>query len=116
MIDSNTRTTQVRVELPNYNGGLSVNMYVNVDILSELNESLVIPREAIMDTGLNKIVFVQIQEGYFEPRRIQTGFEGDGMVAVRSGLNEGETIVVSGNFLLDSESRLKAGIENTAGN
>ncbi len=110
MVDPNTRTTQVRIELPSYKGELKVNMYVNVDMPVELNTSLVIPREAIMDTGLNKIVFVQTQEGIFEPRHIQTGFEGDGMVAVKSGLKEGETIVAAGNFLLDSESRLQGSL------
>ena len=114
MVDPNTRTTQVRIELLSYKGELKVNMYVNVDMPVELNESLVVPREAIMDTGLSKIVFVQTQQGIFEPRNITTGFEGDGMVAVKSGLKEGETIVVSGNFLLDSESRLQASL--TGGN
>jgi len=110
VIDPTTRTTRVRIEVPNYKGELSVNMYVNVDMPVELDESLVIPREAIMDTGLNKVVFIQTKEGVFEPRSITTGFEGDGMVAVKSGLTEGETIVVSGNFLLDSESRLQASL------
>ena len=109
-IDPTTRTSRVRIELPNYKGELSVNMYVNVDMPVELDESLVVPREAIMDTGLNKIVFVQTQEGVFEPRKITTGFEGDGMAAVKSGLKEGETIVSSGNFLLDSESRLQGSL------
>ena len=111
IIDPATRTARVRIELPNYRGQLSVNMFVNVDIPVELDESLVIPRDAMMDTGLRKIAFVQIQEGIFEPRQIQTGFEGDGMVAVKSGLKEGEIVVSSGNFLIDSESRLQAALE-----
>lgn len=109
-IDPVTRTSRVRIEVPSYKGELSVNMFVNVDIPVELNASLVVPRDAIMDTGLNKIVFVQTQEGVFEPRSIQIGFDGDGMVAVKSGLKEGEIIVVSGNFLLDSESRLQSSL------
>ena len=109
-IDPVTRTKQVRIELPEYRGDLSVNMYLNVDFPVELNDSLVVPREAIMDTGLRKIVFTQIQPGIFEPQDIKTGFEGDGMVEVKSGLREGETIVVSGNFLLDSESRLQGSL------
>lgn len=108
MIDPDTRTARVRVELPSYHGGLNVNMFVNVDIAVELNPSLVVPRDAVMDTGLNKIVFVQVQEGSFEPRVIQTGFEADGMLEVKSGLKENEMIVASGNFLLDSESRLQS--------
>ena len=110
VIDPATRTTRVRIELPSYKSELSVNMFVNVDMPVELNDSLLVPREAIMDTGLNKIVFVQTKNGVFEPRSIQTTFEGDGMVAVKSGLKEGETIVSSGNFLLDSESRLQSSL------
>ena len=112
MIDPETRTVQVRIKLQNYRGELTANMYANVEILSELNTALLIPREALIDTGLQKIVFVQQKEGLFEPRSIETISEGDGMVAIRSGLKEGETVVVSGNFLLDSESRLKATLEN----
>lgn len=110
LVDPDTRTARVRIELPHYKGELSVNMYVNVDIPVELDDSLVVPREAIMDTGLNKIVFVQTQDGVFEPRRIKTGFQGDGMVVVKSGLKMGEIIVSSGNFLLDSESRLQGSL------
>jgi hypothetical protein len=112
LVDPETRTSRVRIELPSYKGELSVNMYVNVDMPVELDDSLVVPRNAIMDTGLSQIVFVQskTQEGVFEPRKITTGFEGDGMVAVKSGLKEGEMIVTSGNFLLDSESRLQGSL------
>ncbi len=110
VVDPATRTTRVRVELPDYRGELSVNMFADVDFPVELDASLVIPREAMMDLGLSKIVFVQVREGVFEPRRIETGMDGDGMVAVKSGLNEGEVIVTSGNFLLDSESRLQASL------
>lgn len=109
-IDPATRTARVRIELPQYKGELSVNMYVNVDFPVGLDEGLVIPRQAIMDAGLNKIVFVQTKEGVFEPRQIKTGFAGDGMVVVKSGLKEGEVIVTSGNFLLDSESRLEGSL------
>ena len=113
-VDPATRTSRVRIELPSYKGELSVNMYVNVDMPVELDEALTIPREAIMDTGLRKVVFVETGVGMFEPREITTGFEGDGMMAVKSGLKEGEMIVTSGNFLMDSESRLKAAIEGGA--
>ena len=110
VVDPATRTTRVRVELPDYRGELSVNMFADIDFPVELDASLVIPREAMMDLGLSKIVFVQVREGVFEPRRIETGMDGDGMVAVKSGLKEGEFVVASGNFLLDSESRLQASL------
>ena len=110
-IDPVTRTARVRIELPNYKSDLSVNMFVNVDMPVELDSSLIVPREAVMDTGLRKIVFVEVQKGQYEPRNIQIGFEADGMVAVKSGLKENDLIVVSGNFLIDSESRIKAALD-----
>ncbi len=110
MVDPHTRTIQVRVELPEYKGDLSINMFANVDMPVEMDTALVISREAVMDTGLDKIAFVSTQNGHFEPRRIQTGFESDGMVEIKSGLKEGDLIVVSGNFLLDSESRLQGSL------
>ncbi|MCB9772333.1 MAG: efflux RND transporter periplasmic adaptor subunit [Candidatus Omnitrophica bacterium] len=110
MVDPNTRTTKVRVEMPSYRGELKENLFVTIDMPVELDEGLIVPREAILDTGLEKIVFVQTQQGVFQPRNIVTGFEGEGMVVVKSGLKEGEVIVVSGNFLLDSESRLKSAL------
>ena len=110
MVDPNTRTTKVRVEMPSYRGELKENLYVIIDMPVELDEGLIVPREAILDTGLEKIVFVQTQQGVFQPRNIVTGFEGEGMVVVKSGLTEGEVIVISGNFLLDSESRLKSAL------
>jgi multidrug efflux pump subunit AcrA (membrane-fusion protein) len=64
-----------------------------------------------MDTGLRKIVFVSKAGNVFEPREIQTGMETDDGFEVKSGLKEGERIVVSGNFLLDSESRVQAGLQ-----
>ena len=73
----------------------------------------VLPREAVMDTGVRKVVFVQKDEGTFEPRVIETGWETDEGYEVKSGLKAGERIVVSGNFLLDSESRVQAGLEDS---
>jgi Cu(I)/Ag(I) efflux system membrane fusion protein len=109
-VDPATRTSRVRIEMPKYRGELSVNMYANVDIPVELDNTIAIPREAIMDTGLRKIVFVQVKDGIFEPRDIETGLDGDGLVTVKSGLKEGERIVAAGNFLLDSESRLQSSL------
>ncbi len=115
LIDQATRTARVRIELPAYKSQLSVNMSVDVVFPVELDASVLVPRDAVMDTGYHKIVFVETQDGVFEPRRIQTGFEGDGMLAVKSGLKEGEVIVVDGNFLLDSESRLRSTLESVSG-
>lgn len=70
-----------------------------------------VPRDAVMDTGVRKVVFVQKDERTFEPREIQTGRQTDDGYEVTSGLKEGERIAVSGTFLLDSESRLQASLE-----
>lgn len=110
VVDPETRTARVRIELPTYRSELSNNMFVDVEIPVDLDLFLVVPRQAVMDTGLRKIVFVVGEDGHFKPREITTGFEGNDMVAVKSGLKEGETIVSAGNFLLDSESRLEASV------
>jgi Cu(I)/Ag(I) efflux system membrane fusion protein len=111
-VDPSTRTTQVRIELPTYRSELKVNMSVDVEFPVEFDMLTVVPREAIMDSGTRKNIFVQTGEGTFEARSVETGLEGDGMVAIKSGLKEGERIVVSANFLMDSESRLKAALED----
>jgi Cu(I)/Ag(I) efflux system membrane fusion protein len=110
IIDSSSRTTRVRIFV-NTESELHSNMFVNVSMPVELNEAIVIPRDAVMDTGIRKIVFVEKDKGIFEPREIKTGWETDDGFEVKSGLKEGERIVVSGNFLLDSESRVQAGLE-----
>ena len=111
-IDPQTRTANALIELKGYRGELKGNMFVNAAIRVELNEVIAVPREAVMDTGVRKIVFVQKDEGTFEPRVIQTGWETDDGFEVKSGLKIGEKIVTSGNFLLDSESRVQAGLED----
>ena len=87
-------------------------MYANVYLQSTLPEKrLVIPQEAVIDSGVRKRVFVPRSKGKFEPREVTLGAEGnDYMFEVIDGLSEGEEIVLSGQFLLDSESRLKEAI------
>jgi Cu(I)/Ag(I) efflux system membrane fusion protein len=82
-------------------------MFVDVELPVNLPESLAVPAGAVIDTGLRKIVFVDRGNGYFEPRRVETGWRLGDRIQITKGLMEGERIVVSGNFLVDSESRLK---------
>ncbi len=112
-VDPMTRTALVRVALPNPGLTLRPGMYGTVEIESELTDrALLVPREAVIDTGTREIVFVTADRSHFEPRRVTLGSSGaDGTVQVLSGLAPGETVVVSGQFLLDSESRLKEAIE-----
>ena len=110
-IDPTSRSVTALIELGDYSRQLAANMQVDISIPVKLGDALLVPRQAVMDTGLRKIVFVCKTGETFEPREIQTGWETDDGFEVKSGLKEGERIVVSGNFLLDSESRVQAGLE-----
>ncbi len=105
--DPATRTLRVRLEAANPNFVLRPDMFVDVEYPISLPPALTVPAEAILDTGLRRTVFVDVGDGHFEPRRIETGWRMAGRVEVTRGLMEGERIVVSGNFLIDSESRLR---------
>ncbi len=82
-------------------------MFVDVELPLSLAEAVVVPAEAVLDAGLRQTVFVDRGNGYFEPRRVYLGSRVGDQVQVAQGLMPGERIVVSGNFLLDSESRMK---------
>jgi Cu(I)/Ag(I) efflux system membrane fusion protein len=103
-----TRTTKARIEFDNAAGILKPGMYTTAMIDVDLGEGIAIPEDAIIDTGERRIVFVGHEGGHFEPRAIETGISLQGLVQVLSGLKEGEQIAQTGQFLLDSESRLRA--------
>jgi len=98
----------VRLEAANPNLELKPGMFVDVEFLVNLPPMLVVPADAIVDTGLRKTVFVDRGNGYFEPRLVETGWRIGDDVQVTKGLRSGERIVISGTFLVDSESRMKA--------
>ena len=106
-VDPQTRTVKVRIELPNPDFELKPQMFANVQLAINYGTKLVVPSQAVLDSGTEQIVFVVHDEGMFEPRKITTGAQVGDQTIVLSGLKEGEEIVVSGNFLIDSESRLK---------
>ncbi|MDE2222613.1 MAG: efflux RND transporter periplasmic adaptor subunit [Candidatus Omnitrophica bacterium] len=110
-IDPSSRSLTALVEIINDKVPLAANMQADVRIFVTLGKALLVPREAVMDTGVRKIVFVQKAQGSFEPREIQTGVETDDGYEVTSGLKAGERIVTSGNFLLDSESRIQDALQ-----
>ena len=114
-LDETTRTARVRVEVDNAGGRLMPGMYATVSIAVDLGERLVIDDDAILDTGRRKLVFVDLGEGRFEPREVTLSHRGEGRAVVLSGLEENERVVTSANFLVDSESRLKAAISQHAG-
>lgn len=111
MVDQMTRTTRVRILIEDHNGKLRPDMYVDVNIHVNLGDTLTVPQEAVFDTGPQKIVFVDRGEGMLEPRDVVLGARTEGFYEIKEGLKEGEKVVTSGNFLIDSESRLQAALE-----
>lgn len=111
-LDKQTRVIKVRLEFENPSLALKPAMYANVTLRADLDTSaLLISREAFIDSGLRKVAFLALGDGKFQPREIQTGVEAeDGMVEVQHGLEEGDRVVTSGQFLLDAESKLKEAI------
>jgi RND family efflux transporter MFP subunit len=107
-VDPVSRTVKVRIEFPNPHFDLKPQMFANVQLKIDYGKQIVVPQEAVMDSGDKQYVFVVHEGGVFEPREIQMGAKLEGNVVVLSGLKAGETIVTSGNFLIDSESRLKS--------
>jgi RND family efflux transporter MFP subunit len=109
-LDEMTRTQRVRLELPNEDGRLKPGMFGAVSLLVDLGEQIVIDDSAVLVTGTRQLVFVEREEGRFEPREIGLGERGEGWVVVHHGLEPGERVVTSGTFLIDSESRLRAAV------
>jgi RND family efflux transporter MFP subunit len=114
VLDPATRTVQVRLEFANPGMELKPDMYAHVDIESDLGERLTVPESAVLSSGTRNIVFVAKGDGYFEPREVRLGLRLPEAVEVLEGLSEGESVVASGNFLIDSESKLKAALEAAA--
>ncbi len=112
-LNEKARDVQVRLEFSNPNLELKPGMYANVFLSGKtIHDALVIPTEAVIRSGKRNLVFVVREKGKFEPRQIRIGEEDDrGNVRVISGLLEGETIVTSAQFMLDSESRLQEAIQ-----
>jgi Cu(I)/Ag(I) efflux system membrane fusion protein len=111
-LDPKTRTAELRVEFPNPEMTLRPDMYVNFKARVSFGSPLVVPTDAVLDTGSEQYVFVDKGQGYFEPRTVKLGPEAAGMYAIESGLKDGERVVTAANFILDSESRLKGVIGN----
>ena len=112
-LDPNTRTARVRLEHANPKGLLKPEMFANVSIRTDArSDVLAIPEEALIRSGRRNLVFVALGEGRFEPRAVEMGIEtGDGWIEISEGLAEGEVIVSSGQFLIDSESKLQESLQ-----
>jgi RND family efflux transporter MFP subunit len=110
-LDPMTRTVQVRMEFPNRDLALKPDAFVNVTLKRDMGRRLLVPKDAVMDTGTTQYVFVDKGDGYLEPREVKAGAEvAEGRI-IAEGLAEGERVVTAANFILDSESRLKGAID-----
>jgi Cu(I)/Ag(I) efflux system membrane fusion protein len=109
---ASTRTVRVRVELPNLDGLLLPDMYVEAEIETGGNAPvLAVPEDAVLDSGDRRVVIIDKGEGRFEPRPVEIGRRGGGYVEIRKGVAEGDIVVTSANFLIDAESNLKSALK-----
>lgn len=113
-VDPATRTVKVRLEFANPKGELKPEMFASVVLSAAERDALTIPEDAVVDGGLTRVVFVDKGDGRIEPREVTIGQRGNGRAEVLSGLAEGELVATRANFLIDSESRLKAALEAIA--
>jgi len=115
VLDPKSRTVKVRLAFANPRGELKPEMFGDVVLRAAAREGLRIPADAVIDSGTKKVAFVSLGDGKFEPREIQVGAADGDQVEVKSGLAEGDQVVVRANFLVDSESRLKASLSAIGG-
>jgi len=102
-----TRTAKARFTVPNPGGQMKPQMFTNVEIKVNLGKRLAVPEDAVIDTGIRQIVYVDKGDGYFEPREVTTGLKAGGMVEVIKGLKLKENVASAANFPIDSEAQLK---------
>ncbi len=107
-LDTQTRTNKVRFIVSNPEHKLKPGMYANMELKVDLGEKLAVPEGAVLHSGVRKLVFIDRTDGMLEPREVSLGAQTDGHWEVLGGLKEGERIATSGNFLIDSESKLAA--------
>ncbi len=112
-VDEKSRTVKVRIVLENPTGLLKPDMYAEVVLGGQLGYGVAVPDSAVMGTGERDIVFIAKGDGVFEPREVKTGVRVRGFYEIKKGVKEGESVVTGANFLLDSESKLKAAISGT---
>ncbi|ATZ66701.1 efflux RND transporter periplasmic adaptor subunit [Acinetobacter haemolyticus] len=106
-LDTTSRTIKVRIELPNPSGQLKPGMFASVNIINNPQSSLVIPEQAVIRTGTRNVVIVGHEQGRFEPVVVQLGQSDGNKIAVLQGLKAGQKVVISGQFLIDSEANLQ---------
>jgi Cu(I)/Ag(I) efflux system membrane fusion protein len=108
VVNAETRTLRARAEVPNPRGELKPNMYLSATVYVPIGRTLAVPETAVMDTGIRQLVYVAKEPGHYEPREVRLGREAGGYYEVISGLAEGDHVVNSANFFIDSESKIRA--------
>nr|WP_211167108.1 efflux RND transporter periplasmic adaptor subunit [Aromatoleum evansii] len=112
-LNTETRSTQVRFELDNRDGLLRPGMFAHVELAAGSTTPLVtVPTSAVIDDGTRQVVLIALDEGRFRPQPVRIGQRGKEFVEVTDGVKAGDRVVVSANFLIDSESQLKAALSN----
>ncbi len=113
LFDTIAKTLKVRIDIDNAGYELRPDMFVDIEIPITMPPSLHLPTDAVIDSGTRKIVYVDTGKGVFEPREITTGWRLGRQIEITDGLTPGEKVVVAGNFLIDSESRMKVAVADT---
>jgi len=112
-LNAETRTTQVRFELPNPDGLLRPGMFVHADIdTGGSRPRLTVPASAVIDNGSSRVVLIALDEGRFKPQPVETGLHSGELIEILKGLKAGDRVVTSANFLIDAESNLKAALSD----
>jgi Cu(I)/Ag(I) efflux system membrane fusion protein len=110
-VSPDTRTARVRIELPNPDFALRPDMWATVQLESAAGERLVVPLSAVLHAGQRSFVFLDLGEGRFRPQPVEVGLRVGEEVEILAGLEAGQAVVASGTFLIASESRLRAALE-----
>jgi RND family efflux transporter MFP subunit len=111
-VDEQSRTVKVRFQFANPEGFLKPGMFANVELRGAEHPGLIVPANAVLDSGTQQLVFVAEGDGMFSPRRVKAGQRLGEAVEIVEGLKEGEQVATSATFFLDSESQLRAGVQN----
>ena len=108
-VSATTRTLKARIELANPKGRLSPGMFASVELVPATTEDvLLVPTEALIQTGKRQVIILALDGGKFRPVEVETGFEAEGLTVISKGIEAGQKVVVSSQFLIDSEASLKA--------
>jgi Cu(I)/Ag(I) efflux system membrane fusion protein len=112
-LNADTRTARVRIDIPNPDDRLKIDMYADVVFHGDADQGpvMAVPESAVIDSGTRQVVLVAKGEGRFEPRPIKVGRRGEGYVEIKEGVHKGEEVVTSATFLIDAESNLKAALQ-----